>query len=47
MYMNGFKIFVKNENKLESLSQTIRIYSPDIEMEFGIEKCVMFIHEKG
>ena len=35
----------KNEKELETLIQTIRIYSQDIRMEFGIEKCAMFIRK--
>ena len=31
----------KNERQLEILIQTISIYSQDIGMEFGIEKCTM------
>ena len=38
MYMDDIKIFAKNEKELETLVQTIRIYSQDIGMEFGIEK---------
>ena len=39
-------IFAKNEKKTRTLVQTIRIYSLDIGMEFGIEKCAMMITEK-
>ena len=41
--MDDIKVFEKNEIELETLIQTIRIYSQDIEMEFGIEKCAMLI----
>ena len=30
-----------------SLVQTVRVFSEDIGMEFGIEKCVMLVMEKG
>ena len=33
----------KKKNNLETLIQTIKIYSQDIEMEFGINKCAMLI----
>ena len=36
--MNDAKIFAKNEKEIETLIQTIRIFSQDIGMEFGIEK---------
>ena len=37
MYVDDIKLFVKNEKELETLIQTIRIYSEDIGMEFSIE----------
>ena len=36
MKMNYIKLFAKNSKKLENLIETIRIYSQDIEIEFGI-----------
>ena len=45
MYMNDIKIFDKNE-KLETLIQTIRIYSQDIGMEFGMKNYAMLIMKK-
>ena len=45
--MNVFKLFVKNEKTLETLIQTVKIYSDDIGMEFGIEKCSMLIMKSG
>ena len=41
--MYDIKLFGKNEKELETLIQTIRIYSQDIGIEFGIEKCAMLI----
>ena len=32
---------------MDSLVQAIRIFSKDIGMEFGIEKCAMLVIEKG
>ena len=37
MYMYDIKIFAKNEEELETLIQTIRIYNQDIAMEFSIK----------
>ena len=42
MYMDDIKLFVKNEKELVTLIQTIRIYSQDIGIECGIEKCALF-----
>ena len=38
MYMDNIKLLAKNEKELETLIHTVRIYSKDIGMEFGIEK---------
>ena len=48
MYMDNIQQFAKKKKKkmkkkMESLIQTIKIYTQDIEMEFGIEKCAMLI----
>ena len=43
IYMDEIKLFAKNEKELETLIQTVRIYSQNIGMEFGIEKCVMLV----
>ena len=43
MYMDDIKLLAKNEKELETLIQTVRIYSQDIGMEFGIEKCVILV----
>ena len=36
-----------SEKWLDSLVQTIRVFSEDIGMEFGKEKCAMLVMEKG
>ena len=47
MYMDRIKLFAKNGKELETLIQTIKIYSHDTGMEFGKEKCAMLIMENG
>ena len=47
MYMDDIKLFAKNEKELETLIHTVRIYSRDIGMEFGIEKCAMLVMKSG
>ena len=37
----------KNEKELETLIHTVRIYSQDIGMEYGIEKCAMLVMKSG
>ena len=44
--MNDIKMFAKDEKELESLLITIRMYSQDLGMEFGIEKSAILITEK-
>ena len=47
MYMDDIKLFAKNEKELETLIHPVRIYSQDIGMEFGIEKCAMLVMKCG
>ena len=47
MYMDGIKLFAKNEKELETLIHAVRIYSHDIGMEFGREKCAMLVMKSG
>ena len=37
----------KNEKELETLIHTVRIYSQDIRMEFGKQKCAMLVMKSG
>ena len=47
MYMDDIKLFAKNEKELETLIHAVRIYSQDIGMEFGTEKCAMLVMKSG
>ena len=47
MYMDDIKLFAKNEKELETLIHAVRIYSQDIGMEFGIEKCTTLVMKSG
>ena len=47
LFMNDLKLYSHNEKELDLLDQTICIFSKDIGMEFGIEKCAMLVIEKG
>ena len=46
LFMDDLKLYSRNEKELDSLVQTIHIFSKDIGMEFGIEKCAMLVIEK-
>ena len=45
--MDDIKQYAKNEKELKTLIHAVRIYSQDIGMEFGIEKCAMFVMKRG
>ena len=45
--MDDLKLYVRNENQLDSLTQTVRIVSKDIGMKFGIEKCDVLVLKRG
>ena len=47
MYMDDIKLFAKYEKELETLIHAVIIYSQDIGMEFGIEKCAILIMKSG
>ena len=47
MYMDDIKLFAKNEKEPETLIHAVRIYTQDIEMEFGIEKCALLVMKSG
>ena len=41
------KFYSRSEKGLDSLVQTVRVFSEDVGMEFGIEKCALLVTEKG
>ena len=45
--MDDLKLYNRSEKELDSLEQTVRVFTEDIGMEFGIEKCTMLVMEKG
>ena len=47
LFMDDLKLYSRSEKGLDSLVQTVRVFSEDIRMEFGIEKCAMLVIEKG
>ena len=47
MYMDNIKLFTKNKKELETLIQTVRTYSYNIEVEFGMKKWAMLIRKSG
>ena len=47
LFIDDLKLYSRSEKGLHSLVQTVRVFSEDIEMEFGIEKCAMLVMQKG
>ena len=47
LFTDDLNLYSSIEKELDSLVQTIHIFSKDIGMEFGIEKCAMLVIEKG
>ena len=43
--MDDLKLYSRSEKGLD-LVQTVHVFSEDIGMEFGIEKCAMLVMEK-
>ena len=47
MYIDDIKLFAENEVELETLIHTVRIYSQDKGLEFGIEKYALIDMKSG
>ena len=47
LFMDDLKLYGESEKALDSLVQTVRIFTSDIRMEFGIEKCATLIQKRG
>ena len=47
LFMDDLKLHSRSEKGFDSLVQTVRVFSEDIGMQFGIEKCAMLVMEKG
>ena len=47
LFMDDLKLFAKNVDQIDSLVNTVRIFSEDMKMEFGLSKCGMLIMKRG
>jgi hypothetical protein len=45
--MDDLKLIAKSEEELQRQIQTVKIFSEDIHMEFGLEKCVKITYKRG
>ena len=46
LFMDDFNLYSRSDKRLDSLVQTVRVFSKDIGMEFVTEKCAMLVMEK-
>ena len=47
LFMDDLKLYGKNEVEVNRLVQTVRIFTEDICMEFGIKKCAVLVMKRG
>ena len=47
LFMDDFKLYSKRERSVDSLIQAVRMFSEDIGIQFGIDKCAMLMMKKG
>ena len=45
--MDDLKLYFKSGKALDSLTQTVRIFSEDIGVQYGIDKFAMLMMKKG
>ncbi|XP_053114405.1 uncharacterized protein LOC128328439 [Hemicordylus capensis] len=45
--MDDLKLYGKSQSEIESLLNTVRIFSSDIAMDFGLDKCAALIMNRG
>ena len=47
IFMDDIKLYGKSEKELEALVELVRVFSRDIGMEFGLDKCAVLSIRKG
>ena len=47
LFNDYLKLYSRSEKGLDSLVQTVCVFSEDIGMKFGIEKCAALVMDKG
>ena len=47
LFMDGLKLYAKNEEQTNTLMRTVYVFSTDISMEFGIKKCRILTIKRG
>jgi hypothetical protein len=47
LYMDDLKLITKSEEELQKQIQTVKIFSNDIHMQFGLQKCAKIKFKRG
>jgi len=47
LFMDDLKLFEKNRRELDALVELVRVYSRDIGIELGLDKCVILKIHRG
>ena len=47
LFMDGLKLYGASKDQLNSLVQVVRIFSQDIKMSFGLDKCAVLEMRRG
>ena len=47
LYMDDLKLYAKTEETLDSLVKTVRLFSKDIGMQFGLDICAVLMMKRG
>ena len=47
LFMDDLKLYANNKKEIASLVQTVRIFSDDIDMKFGLDKCAAMTIKRG
>ena len=47
LFMDDLKLYARSERELDSLIQTVRIFSDDVGMLFGLDKCAVLVLKRG
>jgi hypothetical protein len=47
LYMDDLKLTAKSEEYIQKQIQTVKTFSDDIHMEFGLEKCAKITFRRG
>lgn len=46
LYMDDLKLFAKNDNEMNILIDTVKVFSTDINMQFGYDKCARVTYNR-